>query len=110
MTGEPGEMTTKLVYQVETSAPDALGQPLKTWVDKFACWAAVRPLSAKEIYYAQSTRRETTHRIAMRWRPDVRPTGRFVVANNRSRVFKLFSIVNTDEAREELVCLAAEST
>jgi len=107
---EPGEMQTKLVYQSESSAPDALGQPIKTWVDVFECWAAVRPLSAKELYYGQSTRSETTHRIAIRWRPEVNAKGRFVVSNNRGRVFKIFSVVNSDEAREELIILAAEST
>jgi len=110
MSIEPGEMQTRVVYQTESSAVDAVGQPVKTWVDAFECWAAVRPLSAKEVFFAQSTRSETTHRITLRWRPEVNSKGRFVVANNRGRVFKIFSIVNTDEAREELVILAAEAT
>ena len=85
MSLEPGEMTTRVVYQAESVEVDAVGQPLKTWTDVFACWAAVRPLSAKELYYGQSTRSETTHRIAIRWRPGVDSKGRFLVANNRSR-------------------------
>lgn len=105
---EVGEMQTKVVYQTETSAVDSVGQPIKTWTDVFACWAAVRPLSAKELYYGQSTRSETTHRIAIRWRPEVSAKGRFVIANARRRVFKIFSVINTDERREELVILAAE--
>jgi len=110
MSIEPGEMQTRVVYQTQASEVDAVGQPLKTWSDVFTCWAAVRPLSAKELYYGQSTRSETTHRIAIRWRPGVSPKGRFVLANNRDRVFKIFSVVNTDEAREELVILAAEAS
>lgn len=110
MTTSPGEMQTKVVYQAETATVDAVGQPLKQWVDVFEAWAAVRPLSAKEIYYAQSTRSETTHRIALRWRPEVNSKGRFLVANDRARIFKVFSVINTDERREELVILAAERT
>ena len=106
---EPGEMQTKVVYQTQSSTTDAVGQPVKAWTDAFACWAAVRPLSAKELYYGQSTRSETTHRIAIRWRPGVTAEGRFLVANDRARVFKIFSVVNTDEAREELIILAAET-
>jgi len=107
---DPGEMQTRVVYQTPTSEVDEVGQPLKTWSEVFECWAAVRPLSAKELYYGQSTRSETTHRLAIRWRPEVNTRGRFVVANARDRIFKIFSVVNTDEAREELIILAAEAS
>lgn len=106
----PGEMRTQVVYQRPVRTKDGLGQTRLTWEDVFTCFAAVRPLSAREIYYAQSTRSETTHRVAMRWRPEVDSKGRFVLARNPDRIFNIFSVINTDELDAELVILAAEAT
>lgn len=102
----PGEMRSQVVYQRPVRTKDSLGQPRTEWEDAFACYAAVRPLSAREIYYAQSTRSETTHRIALRYRDGVSSRGRFRLGD---RILNIHSVLNTDELNAELVCLAAEA-
>lgn len=107
-TTDPGEYRVPATYQRPVSGKkDSVGQPIKTWVPVFTGLIAVRPLSARELYYAQSTRSETTHRIALRYRPEVTSEGRFRLSSGRE--FNLVSVLNTDERNTELVCLAIEA-
>jgi len=103
---DPGEMRTQVVYQRPVTTKDRLGQARQGWEDVFTCYAAVRPLSAREIYYAQSTKSEVNYRLAIRWREGVSPKGRFKL---RDRVFDIYSVLNVDELNHELVILAVEA-
>jgi len=103
---DPGEYRHFIRYQRPVTAKDSLGQARQTWEDVFTAYAAVRPLSAKEVFFSQSTRSESTHRIALRWRPEVNSKGRFVYGD---RVFNIYSVLNVDELNAELVILAVES-
>ena len=104
---DPGEYRVPASYERPVVANDSVGQPIQTWETVFSGMIAVRPLSAREIYYAQSTRSETTHRLALRYRPEVSSEGRFRLSNGR--VFNLASVLNTEERNAELVCLAIEA-
>ena len=107
MRTDPGELRHLVIYQRPITTKDSLGQARQTWEDVFTAYAAVRPLSAREIYYAQSTRSETTHRIALRYRDGVSPKGRFVLRGDR--ILNVYSVTNVDELDAELVILAVES-
>lgn len=108
MPTNPGEYRVPATYERPVSGKnDSVGQPIKTWVPVFTGHIAVRPLSARELYYAQSTRSETTHRIALRYRPEVASEGRFRLSSGR--IFNLASVLNTEERNAELVCLAIEA-
>lgn len=104
----PGEFRVPATYERPVVANDSVGQPIQTWEPVFSGLIAVRPLSARELYYAQSTRSETTHRIACRYRPEVKSEGRFRLASGR--VFNLASVLNLEERNAELVCTAIEAT
>jgi len=103
MRTDPGELRHLATYQRPVVTKDSLGQARQGWEDVFTAYVAVRPLSAREIYYAQSTRSETTHRIALRWRPEVNSKGRFLYGD---RVFNIYSVLNVDELNSEIVCMA----
>jgi len=107
MTGS-GEMRIKIVYQEPTQAKDALGQPIKTWVDVFEGFGALRPLTAREINLAGQTTAEATHRLAIRWRPGVKPTGRFLVAGT-DRVLNISGALNVNERNAEIVLTCVEA-
>lgn len=101
-------MRLKVVYQEPSSSKDRLGQPLKTWVDVFEGFGALRPLSARELQFAGQTTAEATHRLAIRHRPGVKPTGRFLIAGT-NRVLSISGALNINERNAELVITCVES-
>lgn len=107
MRTSPGEMRTRVTLQQSIKTKDSVGQSREEWRDVFTCYAAVRPLSAKEVYYANSTKSESLFRIALRWRPGVRSKDRFKLSDGR--ILYLTGVLNIDERNAELVCTASET-
>jgi SPP1 family predicted phage head-tail adaptor len=109
---DPGQMRTKLVYQESTPAPDSYGQAVEDWADVFTVWARVRPLSGREIFYAQQVHAQTTHEVVCRYRGGIKPTGRFTVADGSdpARVLNIVGIADFESRRVELTISCVEPT
>jgi SPP1 family predicted phage head-tail adaptor len=109
---DPGQMRTKLIYQEASTAPDSYGDPIETWADVATVWARLRPLSGREIFYAQQVHAQTTHEVVARYIAAIKPTGRFTVADgsNPARVLNILGVDDTDSRRVELTISCLEST
>jgi SPP1 family predicted phage head-tail adaptor len=111
---DPGQMRTKLVYQEPPASPtlDSYGQPVEEWADVATVWARLRPLSGRELYYAQQMHAQTTHEVVTRWRPGIKPTGRFTVADGSDpvRVLNILGIADFESRRIELTISCVEPT
>ena len=69
MTGD--DLRHRIVLQAKSVTRDAMGGEVITWVDQATVWAAIEPLSARELVAAQQVQPELNTRIGIRYRSDV---------------------------------------
>lgn len=73
---EAGRLRSRVTVQRYDGAKDAFGDILyrddSHWVDVATVWAAIEPLSSREWVALGQPVGETTCKITMRWRSDVR--------------------------------------
>lgn len=67
----PGNFDQRIVLQRRLETRSPRGESIVTYVDAFAVWAAVEPLSGRELFHAQQTQSEVTTRIRIHWRSGV---------------------------------------
>lgn len=65
------EFDKLVTLQSKSVARDAMGGETITWTTQATVWAAIEPLSGRELFTAQQVRPELTTRIRMRYRSDV---------------------------------------
>ena len=90
-----------LEYEVKTS--DGMGGETSTWGRLNSCWAAIWPVSAKEIKSDSQIMGVVSHRVRIRYRKGIDNTFR---VNFNNRYFNVVSVINPDEDREwlDLMC------
>ena len=70
-----------------------------------ARWCEIEPLSARERTADAATTHDVSHRVRMRWTPDLRPGDSIEF---RGRTLHVQSLVNVGEDDVELVALCTE--
>lgn len=103
-----GKFRKSVKFQACDANVDSFGQQVTTWTDAFSTRASIEPLSAREQFAAQAVQSEISHRITVRYRPELaNPT---TVASMRvvygSRVFNIAGALNIDE-RHAIVEISA---
>ena len=102
----PRDLRTPFVLQRKVKGPkDQYGQPTEEWVEQFAGYCLIRPLTAKEAYYAGGVKEGTAFRIFMRYRDDVRVKDRLVLADGR--IVNLTSVADYEYRHQWLDCQGA---
>lgn len=105
-----GELNRRIRLQQRNAAQDSFGEKVLTWTDLATVWAAIEPLSGRELELAQKVSSEVTHRISIRYQPQFTDTR--TVASLRalykSRIFNIQAAMNVDEANVLIHLLAAE--
>jgi SPP1 family predicted phage head-tail adaptor len=94
-----GELRERVKLQEKAVTRDAVGGEAVTWKDRATVWAAVEPLSGRELFAAQQVQAETSVRIRMRYWSEVAPEWRVVW---QDRVYEVQSVIDTDAAGREL--------
>lgn len=102
-----GEMRTLIAYEEYVETRDKARAPIKSWVALWTGRAAVRPLSAKEQFFAGGQQSQVTHRVAIRYRPGVKQKARFRVVGT-GRVLNITGVLNVEDRNAWLVCQAVE--
>lgn len=100
-----GTLRHRVRIQQLVQTGDGMGGIMETWQDVAVVWAAVEPLQGRELFEAQQVRAELSHRVRLRYRPDIAPKMRLI---HKGRVFHIESVINRDERNRELVLLCAE--
>ena len=100
----------KLKHSVEIQFPshteDASGDPvLDGWTTFATVWAFVKPLSGREIVQAQQLHAETNHSISLRFMKGINTSQR-VLFNGKA--YSILSVINTNEANEELILMTVK--
>jgi SPP1 family predicted phage head-tail adaptor len=101
-----GDLNQRITIQSQTRTADGMGGWTETWATLATVWAAVWPVSAREILKAGQTSMEITHRIKIRYRAGVDPSYRILFG---TRYFSIMSIINVGERGEWLELLCKEN-
>lgn len=103
---DSGELRDRLEIQQPISTPDAFGAPVVSWETVATRWGLVEPLGdGKEDQWTRKTYASVSHRIRLRYHSGVTPLFRLKWG---TRIFHLASVVNPDERKRELLCVATE--
>jgi SPP1 family predicted phage head-tail adaptor len=88
-----------------TGVPDAHGAIRQSWSLLEERWAAIEPLTGRELLDARQVQARASTQVRLRDAPDLRPKDRIVwTVGGRRRVFHIQAVVDRDErSRETLV-------
>jgi len=106
ITTSPSELNKRITIQSPTRTADGMGGWTEAWSTLATVWAAVWPVSAKEILQGGQTSMELTHRIRIRYRDGVLASQRILYG---TRYLSIIGIINPSERREWLDLLCKEN-
>ena len=86
-----GLLRHQIVIQHQTAQQDPVtGEMATAWVEFARVWAAVDPLSARDLIAAQASQSQASGRITIRYRPGVLPTMRILY---RGKVYNIHGVL-----------------
>ena len=105
-----GRLRYAVQFQRRSSAQDSFGQQAMVWVNAFTANAEVKPLSGRELEAAQQVTAEVSHKVTVRYRPElenpaVAAAMRIVF---RGRYFNIQTSLNEDERNVFITLLTVE--
>lgn len=71
-----GRLRNRLQLQSAVEARNGYGEVIQAWSTVATVWGSVEPLQGREYQLARQTQAETTVRMRIRYRADVRPSWR----------------------------------
>lgn len=99
----------KMRHRVSIYNPDVVddlaGGPAAAGTLLREVWAAIEPMSSRELAYMAQQQIRATHKITIRYASDITSRMRFVLG---TRTFKITGMVNEDEKSVFLVCTCEE--
>lgn len=98
-----GKLRHKVCLQSCSTSKDSYGEDIKTWTSFATAWAAIEPLTGRELFMAQQVSAETTIRITIRHNSTVAEAHRVVFG---TRTFEIDAVLNPAEKNKylELMC------
>jgi SPP1 family predicted phage head-tail adaptor len=92
----PGELRHRIVIEQPTLLqPNAIGDVLKPlWKAYATIWSCIQPLSGRELQVAKSFADTVSHRIVIRWYPEIETTYRL---DSKGKIFNINAIIHADE-------------
>jgi SPP1 family predicted phage head-tail adaptor len=103
----PGQLKRRLLIEAPVETPDGSGGVIRTYATAGAIWAAVTPLSVREITDAARLGVVVTHRIVLRMRTDLSNRHRLRLG---ARIFRIVTTRDQDGAGRFLEISAQEQT
>ncbi len=100
-----GAMRLRLRLEAPVDAADDIGGQTRTYALLGNLWGEVTPMQGDEELVSDRFEARITHRVTLRFRPDVTARMRLVAA---ARVFTIRAVFDPDGSRRRLVCLAEE--
>ena len=105
-----GQLRHSITVQRRNTTQDSFGQQSVAWVDAFTARADVKPLSGRELDAAQQMTAEVSHKVIIRYRPElaspsVAAAMRIVF---RGRNFNIQAAINEGERNVFITLLTVE--
>jgi SPP1 family predicted phage head-tail adaptor len=102
---DPGRLDRRLVLEAPVETPDGAGGVTRSYESVTTLWASVVPVSSREEIEAAQIGLAVTHRLTLRFRPDITPRHRL---REGARVFRIVRLRESDARRRFLVIEAEE--
>jgi SPP1 family predicted phage head-tail adaptor len=96
---QSGKLRHRITIHDQSESQDSLGQVVVTPAAAFERWAAIEPLSGRELINAQALQADVTHSVTIRHTPGVGPRMQIQFG---SRTFNIGSVLNVDERNREM--------
>ena len=99
-----GRLRHRVTIQRFDRVDDGGGGTEEQWIDVATVWAAVEPIRGRERLEAMQLEQSVSHRVVIRYRPDV--DGRNMRIVHRGRALHVQAVVSPDERNRwlELLC------
>jgi SPP1 family predicted phage head-tail adaptor len=101
----PGDLRTQLALEQMTPVPDGAGGFGESWSGIATLFAKLEPVAARERFGADQALEEVTHRVTVRFRPDVASGMRLTWGTRR---FLVLTVHDPDETGRYLVLRTRE--
>jgi len=102
---QAGKLNKRLIFQINTPTANDKGELIDTWSNHFTLWGHIEPLKGNRYFTAKQSNVEVDGTIYIRYRSGILPTMLIVYG---IRHFRPISIINPDEANEELQIMYKE--
>jgi SPP1 family predicted phage head-tail adaptor len=100
-----GKLRHSIIVEQRATTKDSVGQQTLTWSTFATVYAAVEPLSGRELIAAQAIQNETTHRVTLRYLAALVSGMRI---NFGGRYLNILSVRNIEERDREMICECSE--
>jgi len=101
-------MDTRVTIERPQTGSDAWGQPIEGWGLIASTWAAVEPLTGRELWSAQAAQSETTYRLTTRYMAGVDASCRVVLDDGR--VLQITAVIDMRNQHRFMQFLCRELT
>jgi SPP1 family predicted phage head-tail adaptor len=107
-----GKFDQRITLQRRIEQRNVIGETEITYLNAISAWAAVEPLTGRELFAAQQTQSEITTRIRMHWQRGISERMRVVhITSYRTPrtqdVYDVLSVIDDRSAHEELQLMCA---
>lgn len=100
-----GTMRHQITIQRATVTRDTFGAEVETWEELATVWAAVEPLSGRELIAAAAATADLSTRVRIRYRVGIKPTDRVVYGD---RTLEILTVIDLDERHREMHLMCRE--
>lgn len=104
----PAQYHRQIKVQRPSETQDGFGEADITWSPYTTLYASIKPLSGRELTYAQAIHADVSHEIMVPWSRtanEITPKYRILYGE---RVFNIFACMNVDEANQQIRVLCRE--
>ncbi len=104
---QAGKLRHIVTVQRPAKQHNSFGEEKEIWISTNTRRCDIVPTSARERLLAEQVNQQLTHRVTMRYTPDIKHDYRLLFG---SRVLNIESIINVDERNKELTLMCKEVT
>jgi len=118
VTAQAGRLRKRLQLQALPAAPPTAAgwteqlQADADWATLATLWGEVKPLTGRELSYANEVVADATHLVTTRYYPNVTAKMRFKYTDDRTGAVRIFNIADPTDVEErhvKLECLVHEA-
>jgi SPP1 family predicted phage head-tail adaptor len=102
---QAGQIRHRVTIQERTTTTDQAGQPLETWTEVLAAWAAIEPVGGREYLESRSIQTDVSHQVRMRYQAGVTADMRVLYG---ARTLRIVAVINRDERNREMLLMCEE--
>lgn len=106
-----GKMRSRVTILQPSETRNDCNEIVKSFTSSGTAWAAVEPISGKELYKAHLISEDITYRVTMRYNSAITSETRLqFTEGSNTKTLEISSVINKNQASTELELLCKEVT